>query len=254
MHRAPLLAILGLMSAIEPDVGPHAEEPHTDGIGNRLNWLRAGVLGANDGIVSTAGIVVGVAGATTDRSAIVVAGVAALVAGALSMGAGEYVSVSTQRDSEEALLEKERRELHEEPEEELAELAGIYAAKGLDDALSLEVARQLTAHDAFGAHAEAELGIDPHDLTSAWNAAFASMIAFTLGALLPLLTITLVGVSARVGVTFFAVLLALAGTGWTSARLGYGPTGRAVIRNVLGGFFAMAVTYGVGSLLGSYVG
>ena len=233
------------------EVGPHADEPHEGGIGNRLNWLRAGVLGANDGIVSTAGIVVGVAGATADRSALLVAGVAGLVAGAMSMAAGEYVSVSTQRDSERALLAKERRELREEPEEELGELAGLYVEKGLDEDLALRVAQQLTEHDALAAHAEVELGIDPDDLTSAWNAAFASMISFTVGALLPLLTILFLPADARVLGTVIAVTLALALTGWASARLGYGPAGRAVVRNMVGGLFAMGVTYAIGSLLGT---
>ncbi len=236
------------------DLGPHDNEPHDGGIGARLNWLRAGVLGANDGIVSTAGMVVGVAGATSDRTAILVAGVAGLVAGAMSMAAGEYVSVSTQRDSERALLRKEERELREEPEEELAELAGIYAGKGLEEELALEVARQLTAHDALGAHAEAELGIDPNDLTSAWHAAWASMIAFTMGALLPLLTIILFPATVRVGVTFTAVVMALAVTGAVSARLGYAPQRPAVLRNVAGGAFAMIVTFLIGSLLGTQIG
>ncbi|CAN5273219.1 VIT family protein [soil metagenome] len=235
-------------------LGPHDDEPHNGGIAGRLNWLRAGVLGANDGIVSTAGIVVGVAGATTERSAIVVAGVAGLVAGAMSMAAGEYVSVSTQRDSEMALLDKERRELRDEPEEELAELADIYAGKGLDAALAREVAIQLTAHDALGAHAEAELGIDPDDLTSPWAAAWASMVAFTVGALLPLLTISLVVASARVWVTIVAVTIALAMTGFVSARLGEAPAGRAVARNMAGGLFAMLITFVVGSLLGTRIG
>ncbi|GEP37535.1 membrane protein [Nocardioides psychrotolerans] len=236
---------------VDVEVGPHDDEPHGEGMRSRLNWLRAGVLGANDGIVSTAGLVVGVAGATTDRTAIVVAGVAGLVAGAMSMAAGEYVSVSTQRDSEKALLEKERRELHEEPDEELAELAGLYRDKGLDDTTALEVARQLTAHDALRAHADIELGIDPDDLTSAWNAAFASMIAFTLGALLPLLTIAFFPESTRVLVTVASVALALALTGFASARFGYGPAGRAVARNVGGGIFAMVITYAIGTLLGT---
>src|SRR6478735_5250201 len=209
----------------EPDVpiGPHAHEPHEGGLNNRLNWLRAAVLGANDGIVSTAGIVIGALGATSNRSAIVIAGVAGLAAGAMSMGAGEYVSVSTQRDSELALLEKERRELREEPEEELAELAGLYVDKGLSQDLALEVAKQLTDHDALAAHAEAELGIDPDDITSPWNAALASMVAFTVGAVLPLLTITLFGPTLRIVVTVVSVTLALALTGWGSARFGYGP-------------------------------
>lgn len=189
-------------------IGPHDDEPHEQGINDRLNWLRAGVLGANDGIVSTAGIVLGVAGATTDRTAILVAGVAGLVAGAMSMATGEFVSVSTQRDSEEALLAKERRELREDPEDELSELAGIYVDKGLEPDLALEVARQLTEKDALAAHAEAELGIDPDDLTNPWNAAIASMLAFTLGALLPLLTILLVAEELRVAVTVVAVVVA----------------------------------------------
>jgi len=236
------------------DLGPHDDEPHHAGLAGRLNWLRAAVLGANDGIVSTAGIVVGVAGATSDRTAILVAGVAGLVAGAMSMAAGEYVSVSTQRDSERALLAKERRELSEEPAEELAELADIYAGKGLEPELALEVARQLTAHDALGAHAEAELGIDPDALTSPWAAAWASMLAFTVGALLPLLTIVLVAASARVALTVVVVSVALALTGYVSARLGQAPPGRAVLRNLAGGLFAMAVTYLVGSLLGTRIG
>ena len=236
---------------LEP--GPHEGEPHERGFNDRLSWLRAGVLGANDGIVSTAGIVLGVAGATTDRDVILVAGIAGLVAGAISMAAGEYVSVSTQRDSELALLDKERRELREDPEDELAELAGLYVDKGLDENLALRVAEQLTQHDALGAHAEAELGIDPDDLTSPWNAAFASLVSFTLGALLPLLTITLVAESARVWVTVASVAAALALTGYASARFGYGSPGRAVARNVAGGLFAMLVTYGVGTLIGPHV-
>ncbi len=232
------------------EIGPHGDEPHGESLASRLNWLRAAVLGANDGIVSTAGIVVGVAGATDDRTQIAVAGIAGLVAGAMSMASGEYVSVSTQRDSERSLLRKERRELREMPEEELAELAGIYADKGLEPDLALEVARQLTAHDALGAHAEAELGIDPDELTNPWHAAGASMLSFTLGALLPLLTILLVPPGARLAVTVTAVLVALALTGWASATLGRSPAGPAVARNVAGGLLAMAVTYGIGSLVG----
>jgi len=236
------------------EVGPHDDEPHAAGLGNRLNWLRAGVLGANDGIVSTAGIVMGVAGATSDSGTIAIAGIAGLTAGALSMGAGEYVSVSTQRDSEEELLAKERRELVEDPEEELAELAGLYVDKGLGEELALQVARELTERDALAAHAEVELGIDPDDLTSPWQAAWASMLSFTVGALLPLLTITLAPPGVRIQVTVAAVVVALAATGWTSARLGYGRTSPAVVRNVAGGAFAMAVTYAIGALLGARIG
>ena len=234
--------------------GPHEGEPHRGGLNNRLNWLRAAVLGANDGIVSTAGIVIGAAGATSERSAIVIAGVAGLTAGAMSMGAGEYVSVSTQRDSELALLARERRELREEPEEELAELAGIYLEKGLDEELALEVATALTRKDALGAHAEAELGIDPDDISSPWHAAAASAAAFTVGALLPLLTMTLAEPAIRLWLTVAAVVLALAITGWTSARLGYSRPTRAVLRNVGGGLFAMVVTYAIGTALGTQIG
>ena len=240
--------------ALDAPVGPHDDEPHGEGFNNRLNWLRAGVLGANDGIVSTAGIVMGVAGATGNRTTILVAGIAGLAAGALSMGAGVFVSVSTLSDAERALLSKVRAELEHEPEEELAELAGLYVEKGLSESLALEVARELTAHDALAAHAETELGIDPDDLTNPWHAAWASMLAFTLGALLPLLTITLTPASIRVWATVAAVGVALAITGWVSARLGYGRAGRAVVRNVGGGVLAMAVTYAIGALLGTQIG
>ena len=234
------------------DANDHGE-PHGDNISSRLNWLRAGVLGANDGIVSTAGIVIGVAGATTSRTAIVTAGIAGLAAGAMSMAVGEYVSVSTQKDTEQALLTKERRELEETPEEELEELTGLYAAKGLSRELAKEMAEQLTAHDALGAHAEAELGIDPHNLTSPTHAAVASFIAFTLGALLPLLAIAFPPTSWRVPVTVIGVVLALAGMGLLAARLGSAPVGRSLWRNVIGGLVAMAVTYGIGTLVGHAV-
>jgi VIT1/CCC1 family predicted Fe2+/Mn2+ transporter len=235
------------------DLQPHGGEEHTQSIGSRLNWLRASVLGANDGIVSTAGIVIGVAAATTNRGAILTAGVAGLAAGAMSMASGEYVSVSTQRDTEQALLAKERRELHEMPEEELAELTAIYEGKGLTAELAREVAVQLTHHDALGAHAEAELGIDPNELTNPWHAAWASMISFTCGALLPLLAILVTPVTARVPVTALAVVVALGLTGWTSAVLGGAPRWPAVVRNVLGGLVAMGVTYAVGRLVGPHV-
>jgi VIT1/CCC1 family predicted Fe2+/Mn2+ transporter len=241
-------------SAYDVPAGPHDDEPHEGSVASRLNWLRAGVLGANDGIVSTAGIVVGVAGATSDRHAILIAGIAGLCAGALSMAAGEYVSVSTQRDTEQALLAKERQELLDEPEEELAELAFIYQQKGLSPELAQQVAEELTEHDALGAHAEAELGIDPDNLTNPWHAAWASMISFTVGALLPLLTITLAAQSVRLWVTAFSVMLALGFTGWASARLGEADVRRAVLRNVAGGLLAMAVTYAIGQAVGTQIG
>jgi len=230
--------------------GPHAAEPHVGALASRLNWLRAGVLGANDGIVSVAGLVVGVAAATTDRGPILTAGLAGLAAGAVSMALGEYVSVSTQRDTERALLAKERVELSTIPEAELDELASLYEGKGLSPATARKVAEELTAHDAFAAHAEAELGIDPDELTNPWQAAIASAISFTVGAILPMLAILLPPASARIPVTFVAMLAALAITGSLSARLGGASRPRAVLRVVTGGALAMAVTYGIGQLLG----
>lgn len=233
---------------------PHPDEPHHDDVGGKLNWLRAGVLGANDGIVSTAGLVVGVAGATTDRTALLLAGIAGLVAGALSMAGGEYVSVSTQRDTERALLRLERQELRTMPDEEQRELAGIYERKGLSRKLAAEVARELTARDPLRAHAEAELQIDPDQLTNPWQAAAASMLSFTVGALLPLLAITLTPLPVRVLATAGAVAVALGITGWISARLGDAPPGRAAVRNVGVGALTMSVTYAVGLLSGTAVG
>ncbi len=228
----------------------HLNEPHSGGLAARLNWLRAGVLGANDGIVSTAGLVVGVAAATTARSPIITAGIAGLAAGAVAMALGEYVSVSSQRDTERALLAKERTELAEDPERERAELAGIYQAQGLTPATADLVARELTAHDAFAAHVHAELGIDPSELTNPWHAAAASAVSFTLGALLPILAI-LLPAAVRIPVTFLVVLLALAVTGTISARLGGAPRSRAVARVVLGGALAMLVTFAIGQLVGA---
>ncbi|HZI97565.1 MAG TPA: VIT family protein, partial [Actinomycetales bacterium] len=226
---------------------PHPAEQHTEDLASRLNWLRAGVLGANDGIVSTAGLVVGVAGATAERSTLLVAGLAGLVAGALSMAGGEYVSVSTQRDTEQAALDKERWELEHLPEHELDELTGMYEAKGLRPDLARQVAEQLTAHDALAAHAETELGIDPDERTSPWVAAWSSLVSFTVGALLPLLAIVLPPVGWRVPVTVASVTVALALAGVVSARLGQAPTGPAVARNVGVGLLAMGVTFAVGT-------
>ncbi|MFC9248907.1 VIT family protein [Streptomyces sp. NPDC057136] len=227
------------------------DEAHGKGLGARLNWLRAAVLGANDGVVSTAGLVVGVAGATGDRSTLLTAGLAGLLAGSMSMAAGEYVSVSTQRDSEKAALATERRELSETPEAELVELTGLLEGKGLSTEVAREAALQLTERDALRAHAEVELGIDPDDLTNPWHAAGASFLAFTVGALLPLLAIVLPPSSLRLPVTVLAVLAALALTGWWSARLGDAAAGPAILRNMGGGAVAMAVTYAAGAALGA---
>lgn len=236
---------------VPPNAATQHHEPHPANAAGRLNWLRAGVLGANDGIVSTAAIVLGFAGATTSEGAILLAGIVGLLAGALSMAVGEYVSVSTQRDSERALLDLERRELAETPDEELAELAQIYADKGLDPSLARQVAVQLTEKDALGAHAEAELGLDPNALTSPWQASFASFVAFVTGALVPLLGVV-VGRSAWV--TVGLVVVALAVTGTLSARLGRSAAPRAILRNVAGGVVAMAVTFGLGTVVGGLAG
>lgn len=236
-----------------PDDGgrPSHEEAHGASLGSRLNWLRAAVLGANDGIVSTAGLVVGVAGATGDRTALLTAGLAGLLAGSLSMAAGEYVSVSTQRDSEQAALDLERRELREQPEAELVELTDLLAERGLSREVARQAAEQMTARDSLRAHARVELGIDPDDLTNPWHAAWASFLSFTVGALLPLLAIVLPPSGWRVPVTVVCVLAALVLTGWSSARLGAARPGPAVLRNAAGGGLAMAVTYAVGVLLGT---
>ncbi|MER5307845.1 VIT family protein [Streptomyces sp. NPDC002773] len=227
------------------------DEAHGGGLGSRLNWLRAAVLGANDGVVSTAGLVVGVAGATGSRATLLTAGLAGLLAGSMSMAAGEYVSVSTQRDSEKAALAQEKRELREQPEAELDELTALLSARGLSPEVAREAAEQLTERDALRAHARVELGIDPDELTNPWHAAGASFLAFTAGALLPLLAIVLPPAAARLWITVLSVLAALALTGWWSARLGQAPAAPAVLRTTAGGALAMAVTYGAGSLLGA---
>ncbi|KZF02806.1 hypothetical protein A2J03_28210 [Rhodococcus sp. EPR-157] len=233
----------------DPVPGGHEAEPHSD-VGGRLNWLRAGVLGANDGIVSVAGLVVGVAAATAERGPVLTAGTAGLVAGAVSMALGEYVSVSTQRDTERSLLDKERRELDEEPDQELAELVAMYEDKGLSPETARIVAEELTAQDPFAAHVDIELGIDPDALTSPWQAALSSAIAFVTGAILPLLAIVLLPTSIRIAVTFAVVVIALAATGTISAWLGGAPCRPAVTRIVIGGAIAMIITYGIGQLAG----
>ncbi|MEO6508670.1 MAG: VIT family protein [Patescibacteria group bacterium] len=216
--------------------------------GSKMNWLRAAVLGANDGIVSTAGLVVGVAGATTSVGVIFTAGMAGIIAGAISMAAGEYVSVSSQRDSEKALLEKERVELKEFPDQELKELISIYVSKGLSKTTAHQVATELTAKDAYAAHVDAELNLDPNNLTNPWPAAYASAAAFILGAVIPMTAIILPSASIRVPVAFVSVLIALIITGTLSAMIGGANVARAVTRVVLGGATAMIVTYFIGSL------
>lgn len=241
-------------SSTDHPPGWHAGEQHGGSTSARLNWLRAGVLGANDGIVSTAALVVGVAAATTDLGAIATAGTAGLLAGAVSMALGEYVSVSTQRDTERSLISKETDELRRMPEDELAELAELLQAKGLSLETSQAAAAELTANDPLAAHLDIELGIDRDDTANPWAAAFASAIAFTVGAILPLLAILLPPASARVSITYVSVIIALAVTGALSARLGGSPLRPAIVRLVAGGSLAMAITFGIGALFNATVG
>ena len=215
---------------------------------HKLNWLRASVLGANDGIVSIAGLVLGVAGATDSATAILMAGVAGIVAGAISMAAGEYVSVSSSRDTEKAILKKERYNLENYPEKELKELIAIYKEKGLTEKTSELVAKELSNKDVFAAHAHMELSIDPNNLTNPWHAAFASAGAFLLGAVIPLIAIIISPSPIKIPVTFIAVLIALAITGILSAKAGGANITRATIRIVAGGALAMVVTYAIGKL------
>lgn len=228
---------------------PHQEEHKS----HRAAWLRAAVLGANDGIVSTASLMVGVATATFDNTAILTAGIAGLAAGALSMAAGEYVSVSSQRDSERADIDIERRSIEDNPKEELEELAKIYQARGLDAKLSVEVAKQLHAHDAVNAHARDELGIDTDELARPWQAAFASALAFSVGAALPILaSLFWHGDSATWPIVIVA-LIALAISGSIGAIVGGGNRLWAAFRVLLGGGAAMAVTALIGHIIGQHI-
>lgn len=220
---------------------------------SKLNWLRAAVLGANDGIVSVSSIILGVAGATSAKHTIFIAGLAGLVAGAFSMAVGEYVSVSSQRDTERAYIAREKRRLARDPDHELEGLADAYEAKGVSRKTALLVAKELSEKDPLAAHLEAELQLDEADLNSPVQAALASMISFTIGGLIPLVAVLLATRHARVAVTFVAVLIALCITGYASATVGGASRRRAILRVVLGGAIAMALTYLVGHLFGTAV-
>ena len=232
-----------------PDKHIHIE-PHHGNSGQKLNWLRAGVLGANDGIISIAGLVIGVATATNSHLIILTTGIAGIIAGAISMAAGEYVSVSSSRDSEKAILKFEEYELKHYPKEELDELACIYENKGLSRETALRVAKELTKKDAMKAHFDAELGIDPNNLTDPWHAALASCVAFLSGAIIPLLAALLPPASIRTPFVFISVIIALVLTGTISAKIGRANILRAVTRVVIGGVFAMVITYGIGKIFG----
>lgn len=219
----------------------------------RVGWLRAAVLGANDGIVSVAGLVVGVAASGASASTILATGVAGTVAGAMSMAAGEYVSVQTQADTEEADLAAEKRELHEDPHSELEELSAIYRHRGLDPALARQVAEQLTAHDALGAHARDELGITDTLRARPLQAALASAGAFTCGAALPVLTALLAPVDKVAMITTASTLLGLCLTGAMAAQAGGAPPVRGAVRVMFWGALAMAAAATIGRLLSAHV-
>jgi VIT1/CCC1 family predicted Fe2+/Mn2+ transporter len=227
----------------------HREQHRTD----RIGWLRAAVLGANDGIVSTASLVVGVAAAHSQTREILVAGVAGLVAGAMSMAAGEYVSVSSQADTEKADLDRERKELATDGEFEHNELAAIYASRGVEPSLARQVAEQLMAHDALAAHARDELGISDMTTARPVQAAFASAGTFAIGAALPLVTVVATPSPALIPVVIAASILFLALLGGVAARAGGAPVVKAALRVTFWGALAMGLTAGVGALFGAAV-
>ena len=220
----------------------------------KLNWLRAGVLGANDGIMSTSGLVLGVAAAPgATASSILIAGTAAVVAGSISMAGGEYTSVSAQRDSEKAALAVEREELKANPEMELRELAWFYEQKGISPDLAIKIAEELTAQDALKAHAEAELGIDSDHHVSPTQAALSSFVAFGLGGLLPLVAVTGPWQEYRIQATVASVAFALVITGYVAAKIGKAKSGRGIIRNLFVSGMTMGVTYAIGLLVGTHL-
>lgn len=227
------------------------DEAQGRAIASKLNWLRAGVLGANDGIVSTSSIIFGVAGAAAAHLTLVLTGIAAIAAGAMSMAVGEYISVSSQKDLEETQLAEEDRDLREHPAEELEQLVRLVEAEGIAPDLARQVAVQLTEKNALAAHARLELGIDPGAVVKPWAAALASMIAFTSGGLIPLLALLLAPRSIALWVSGGAVVLALVLSGWVSAVLGSTSKARSVMRAVAGGLLAMAITFGVGRWVGT---
>lgn len=225
----------------------HAEEHYV----GRVGWLRAAVLGANDGIVSTASLVIGVAAASADRGAILVAGVAGLVAGAMSMAAGEYVSVSSQADTEAASLAKEKSELANEPESEHAELTAIYVARGLDEALAGQVATQLMAKDALGAHARDELGLSEVSTARPVQAALTSAVTFAVGAALPLLAVLVSPSNWMIWIVALASLVFLGALGAVGASAGGASPWKPTVRVVFWGALAMLITAAIGALFGT---
>jgi VIT1/CCC1 family predicted Fe2+/Mn2+ transporter len=226
-------------------------ETHKSG---RSNWLRAAVLGSDDAIVSTASLMIGVAASSASNSAILVAGMAGLVAGSMSMAVGEYVSVSSQRDSEQADIKRERRELVSQPQAELSELAMIYEKRGLDSELALKVAEQLSAHDRLGSHMRDELGIDQRTLARPMQAAWISATSFALFALVPVVALLMAPAAWRIPAIAVLSLVSLAALGALGGHLGGAALGRASLRVTIGGTLAMAVTAAIGRILGVSVG
>jgi VIT1/CCC1 family predicted Fe2+/Mn2+ transporter len=222
-------------------------------LGGRAAWLRAAVLGANDGLISTASLMVGVAAATGTRSAILVAGIAGLTAGALSMAAGEYVSVSSQRDTEQADLTRERAELSASPDAELAELGRIFEARGVSAELAGRVAAELTAIDPLTVHAREELGIDPDALANPVQASIVSALSFVAGAVVPILVVAAAPAGIRVVLTMIVTVVGLVALGSLGARLGGAPQGRAAVRVFVGGTLALLISLAIGKLTGSVV-
>jgi VIT1/CCC1 family predicted Fe2+/Mn2+ transporter len=234
------------MTRTQPDHA--AGERH---LGGRAAWLRAAVLGANDGLISTASLMVGVAAADSSRSAILVAGVAGLTAGALSMAAGEYVSVSSQRDTEQADLQRERRELESDPEAEREELARIYRDRGLSDALAEQVADELSQLDRLEVHARDELGFDVEALANPGQAAVVSALSFVIGAIVPILIVAIAPAGIRVPLTMAVTLFGLVALGAAGAKLGGAPMRRAALRVLVGGTLALLISLVIGRLTGS---
>jgi VIT1/CCC1 family predicted Fe2+/Mn2+ transporter len=235
---------------IHMSISAHVAEHHRS---HRAGWLRAAVLGANDGIVSVAGLVIGVAAADPSHTVLITAGLAGLVAGAMSMATGEYISVSSQRDAEEADLRLEAEAIEQHRLSELHELARIYEDRGVEPGLARLVAEQLMAHDAVGAHARDELGITEIMSARPFQAAWTSALAFTLGALIPLLAISLGGHSYRIALTAAVTLIALVVLGAIGAQLGGAPRGRAILRTVTLSALAMVLTYSIGRFVGTSV-
>lgn len=233
------------------DAGRRAAEGQGIAIASKLNWLRAGVLGANDGIVSTAGLIFGVAGAAVSHATIVLAGIAAIAASAMSMAVGEYVSVASQRDLETAEIARERAQIVADPEYALQQLSGLLECRGIEPGLAEEVAVQLSERDALAAHARVELGIDPAAVVKPFQAALASMVAFTTGGLIQLVALMLAPRAVEIWISGAAVVMALGLSGLVSARLGQMPELPAMLRTVAGGLLAMAVSFGIGDLAGA---